>query len=177
MYRKVIPLAVLALTISSGAAQAQAYPGERETRHPKIQRMVAKGVAYWQARGLQPCASPTIIGASDLTDVDAYDPNARAELNGCRIWVRADLLASALSERSSGARGGDSHREALCALIFHELGHTAGLEHSEGIMHATHRETPRGCVVPSRARRARQASTPPKPRRGTVVGAAGEASG
>lgn len=104
------------------------------THRAKVERSVDAGEAYWRARDVEPCPARALRVI--VTRLPA-DWSGAAPLGGCVVWL--DRVARwAMTDRED------------CALMAHELGHTAGLEHSaSGLMSPTG-----GDVVPWRCRRA-----------------------
>jgi hypothetical protein len=148
---RTVLVAVIALTLTAGPAHAEppasvSVPGDFP--HPSAARLVIRetltvGEGAWHARAVQPCAAPNVLVVASIA---AGDGDGMADLNGCRIWLRAGLVRAAARERPRANTGGDSQRELLCQTVMHELGHTAGLEHTRsGVMSPDVGEVPWAC--------------------------------
>lgn len=119
---------------------------------------VRMGVEFWQARDVAACPAPVLV----LTDEPggSSDAGGAAALGGCVIELRSGLVLRAARERWRPGYGGDSAREELCATVFHELGHTAGLGHTDtGLMSTVSTVVPDDCEgwVAKRVRAERRA--------------------
>ena len=99
------------------------------------------GIEFWAARNVTACPQPTLILSEKPGG--AEDADGAAHLGGCVIELRTRLIIRAARERWRAGYGGDSAREQLCSTVFHELGHTAGLGHTEDGLMGTH-----GIAVP-----------------------------
>lgn len=96
--------------------------------------LTADAVRWWHAHRYSPCAHPTLWTAPNLwMRGDATDENgapmsilvlARSELNGCQLWVARWMMIYLRSRNYEGLR-------MVCRSIYHEVGHTAGVEHLE----------------------------------------------
>jgi hypothetical protein len=133
---KAAALAGLIFTLASPAVAS----ADTSTISPMVGKFVAMGETFWQERGVQPCPSPVVVRGS--LESEGADGAVQAD-DSCRIWVSDTLIRDAEREKWRSRRGGDSLREELCTTIFHELGHTAGLQHTPtGLM------SPIGATVP-----------------------------
>ena len=114
-------------------AGAVSFPDERPAHNPTLDAMVAEvGIPFWVGRGLAPCAAPDVMLAPDLGEFVGY-------AQGCRIWIKTEELQAAQEDPRS-------FEPYLCLLVVHELGHTAGLGHSEtGVMAAAASDVPWDC--------------------------------
>jgi hypothetical protein len=114
-------------------AGATSFPDERPAHNPTLDAMVAEvGIPFWVGRGLTPCAVPEVMLAPDLGEFVGY-------ADGCRIWIKTEELQAAQRQPRES-------EPYLCLLVVHELGHTAGLGHSEtGVMAAQASEVPWDC--------------------------------
>ena len=123
----ILPLGLVA------PAGASSFPDERPANNPTLDAMVAEvGIPFWMSRGLTPCAVPEVMLAPDLGEFVGY-------ADGCRIWIKTEELRAA-------QRDPRSSEPYLCLLVVHELGHTAGLGHSEtGVMAAQASDVPWDC--------------------------------
>ena len=124
---------VLLLSGIAAPAGAASFRDERPAHNPTLDAMIAEvGLPFWVGRGLSPCATPEVLLAPDLGPYVGY-------AEGCRIWIKTEELRAA--QRQPG-----SWEPYLCLLVVHELGHTAGLEHTEtGVMAAQASEVPYDC--------------------------------
>jgi hypothetical protein len=152
-----IALALLAILPST----ASAYPGERDAMsNPLVRQTVQIGLDFWQARGVQPCAAPNVMLADSLadTDVDAgVEPAGRADTPGCNVWLNVEIVSNAQDLLVGG-----SETLNLCTTVVHELGHSAGLAHTEdgsGVMGAQGLATPYECKAWARKVDRRKART------------------
>jgi hypothetical protein len=89
------------------------------TAWPSVERAVRAGVRYWHRRSKTPCAHPRVYRLDRLTYRDTVTGKVRnvagtATFGGCVIWVDR-------AQRKAMSDGQD------CALLTHELGHTASL--------------------------------------------------
>lgn len=108
-------------------ASALEYPGERLANNATVNELVVLGENYWHARGVQPCATPIMYFADALDDY--HGENAVGKTTSppsCTIWLRVDYFAWAQDHPTDKAASW-----SVCVLVIHELGHTAGLEHSK----------------------------------------------
>lgn len=138
MTRAALTVALLLLLLLAPAAHAEpTFPGQHPATSPALTKAVDIGEAYWQARGVMPCAHPMVYTADTLADVDVpigYAAQERAQ--GCSIWL-ARLFVPIIDLNAYG-------RLRLCAVIAHALGHTAGLGHTlSGVMAPVEPDTPR----------------------------------
>lgn len=148
---RVLLTLLVALFLASPAA-ASTYPGE----HPApafVQKLAVKADAFWHARGVASCASnsPVLMAPSLRDDDDGdgdrelwgtgdgpaagsepgadgtsrdEDATGRATLGGCQVWLVSWIVRETASPRWYGMA------IDLCTTIYHEAGHTAGLEHT-----------------------------------------------
>jgi hypothetical protein len=95
------------------------------------------GETFWHDRNVQPCPNPQITIAPPAL-MPQQNADGAAQLGGCQIWIRQTLAREAATEHARPGTGGDSARDTLCLTVIHELGHTAGLEHTtSGVMSPT----------------------------------------
>jgi hypothetical protein len=110
---------------------ASAYPGERDAMtNPLVRQTVQIGLDFWLERGVWPCLQPQVMLADSLWSDElpkGVEPGGRAELGGCRVWIAADIVASA----QDIAVGGNPTL-TLCSTMVHELGHTSGMTFPDG---------------------------------------------
>src|SRR5688500_13390419 len=108
-------LAVVLLALSATpAAAVTVYPGERPARNALLDELARFGQSWWHARGAQPCAAVELLLADDLTDDDGINPAARTE--GCRVWVRVDIVADVQSRPRD-----EQSAKVLCSAVVHEV--------------------------------------------------------
>jgi predicted Zn-dependent protease with MMP-like domain len=141
-----LALTVLALLPCSAHASdwtGSGYIGER-TAHPMIGEMTDIAVDFWTERGVQVC-EPVPMQAPRLVDVDGIEAAGRASTALCRFWLQDFIVREALADR--WRRGGsDGFREVVCAMVVHEVGHLAGLQHSGmGVMDVEASAIPFAC--------------------------------
>jgi hypothetical protein len=132
-----------------------------------VRDFTAMGVEFWQHRDVSMCPNPE-AGVTPLPEMDAG-----VQGNGCRFWISSTLVRQAARERWRPHTGGDSVREELCATVFHELGHVAGLGHTtSGLMSPMGGPVPFECVqwVRHRERLERRAYRDRKMHRGRMSG-------
>lgn len=139
--RLALLLSVLALVVAEPAA-ASTYPNERPA--PEfVQALARQADAFWKARGVPACAATrTVLTAPSLMDADGVDAAGRGAPNdgradGCQMWVARWLVRDAAGSLYTDGSA------ILCAVIFHEAGHTGLLGHS-----ATGLMTPELSTVP-----------------------------
>lgn len=136
-----VAAAVTLVALATPAAAAAAQPEPAAT--DQITQVVAIGETFWHDRNVQPCPTPqTVITTSPG---DEQEADAATTLGGCTIWIRTSLYREATREHSRPGTGGDSYRELLCTAVVHELGHTAGLEHTPTGVMSPVSETPYAC--------------------------------
>jgi hypothetical protein len=139
---------ILALAVTA-PAQAGTFPGERPANNATLNELVAIGETFWHERGVQPCPQDRleVLLADDLDGAGGM-----AIPGGCRVWFPVVDVAFVQSHPASGR----ASASALCWVVVHELGHTAGLGHSEsGVMSADGQgSAPWACRVWARGRRA-----------------------
>lgn len=118
--RKALLAALAALLLTPAAADAR--------RDPVVEATRLAGVAaqWWQAKGFTACAPAHVARAA------ALPPGkwAWAFPSTCEVDVGPEplrMLASTAKDYAAGLR-----RETACTLIFHEVGHLAGLAHTPG---------------------------------------------
>jgi predicted Zn-dependent protease with MMP-like domain len=138
-----IVLALLPCSASASDWTGTGYIGER-TAHPIIGEMTDIAVDFWKERGVQVC-EPVPMQAPRLVDVDGIEAAGRASTALCRFWLQDFIVREALADR--WRRGGsDGFREVVCAMVVHEVGHLAGLQHSDtGVMDETASAVPYAC--------------------------------
>jgi hypothetical protein len=142
MFRRLLVICALGLLLPA-SAHAATFPGERVAANPMLNDFVAIGERFWQARGAQPCPADrlTVYLADDL----GPGVDGRATIGGCEAWFPAAAVAVAQSTPRMPQFARD-----LCSHVVHEIGHTAGLEHSsDGGMMDPNRDM---AVVPSECR-------------------------
>jgi hypothetical protein len=136
-------LIVVASLAGASSAQATTFTGERPA-DALVQGAVVVAQGFWTDRGVTPCAHPTVLVADDLTAADGIPAHGRALVEDCTLWLLASDVAEMHSQLRPG-HGGDAP-EAICTAVVHEMGHLAGLEHTEtGIMSAYMPPTPWAC--------------------------------
>lgn len=96
--------------------------------------LAADAIRWWQALGYSPCEHPVLWTAPSLWKPgDPLDENgsplsvviyARSELNGCQLWLARWMTYYLESRNYEGLR-------TVCRSVYHEVGHTAGVEHLE----------------------------------------------
>lgn len=130
---RALVVGVMLLLGIAAPAGATSFREERPADNPTLDAIITEvGIPFWTARGLSPCAAPEVLLAPDLGRFVGY-------AQGCRIWVKTEELQEAQRQPRTG-------EPYLCLLVVHELGHTAGLEHSEtGVMAAQPSEVPWDC--------------------------------
>lgn len=149
---------VRALLVSLVAAAAlTAAPAAASATAPTtlIRTFMEMGTEFWAARGVPVCDNPV----PHVTELP--DEAAGLQAEGCQFWLSATLVRRAGRERWRRGQGGDSYRADLCTTVFHELGHTAGLQHTPtGLMSEIAPEPPGECVqwVKRQERRERHAA-------------------
>ena len=139
MRRMLMILVLAAATLAlPAAASAQSFPGERPATDPWVPELVQLGLKFWQARGVEPCVSPEVLMSSDLDlpEHGQVSVGGRARLGACapgtgettgRMWLLERLITDARDLWTGGAP-----TRTVCAVVVHELGHLAGLEHTDG---------------------------------------------
>jgi hypothetical protein len=94
-------LATLAAVMLWGAASAHADIGPpadgRVANNATLNELVTVGTRFWQARGVTPCATPTILLSDTLTAVGYSD-------GACVIWIQTAWCATSRSSRERGDR-------------------------------------------------------------------------
>lgn len=151
MLRALLVSLLAALVLASPAAASTAIASRKGAG--MVRQFTGMGVQFWADRGVTMCADPE-AGITPLPEMDAG-----VEGNGCRFWISSTLVRQAARERWRPHHDGDSLRAQLCATVFHELGHVAGLQHTtSGLMAPVGGPTPYVCQrwVSSRDRRARR---------------------
>jgi hypothetical protein len=145
--RRAILAAVLASLIAP--ASAFGYPGERDAMtNPLVRQTVQIAQDFWHARGVQPCSAPNVMLADSLWDTDVevgVEPAGRADQPGCNVWIHAEIVSNAQDLYMGG-----SETLNLCVTVVHEMGHSAGLGHTEdgsGVMGAQGLAVPYECKV------------------------------
>lgn len=149
---RILALAALLLILPT---QAEAFPGERLANNPTLNELVALGQDFWHARGVQPCGTPTVMLAEDFGIVGPNGETAAAIAIGCTIWFNSNERYSPIGYVQAHPLNRYASAE-LCATVIHELGHTAGLEHSSdprSVMAAVGGDPPWACRVWARSRR------------------------
>jgi hypothetical protein len=132
--RLVILLALVAVALIPASAHAVSYAGERDA-HPLVHELTAMAVDFWQARDVQPCAPIRVMQAPSLLDLDGIYPDGRGSQETCTLWTVGQDVRDAARERWRRGAGGDSARDFLCMVVFHEVGHLGGLGHAgDGLM-------------------------------------------
>jgi hypothetical protein len=140
-----IVLALLPCTANASDWTGTGFIGER-TAHPLIGEMTDIAVDFWAERGAQTCDRPVAMQAPRLVDSDGIEAAGRAWREGCTFWIQDFIVGEAVAERWRRGVGGDSMREITCAAVVHEVGHLAGLPHSEtGVMDETASAVPYAC--------------------------------
>jgi hypothetical protein len=133
---RTIPLLIAALFALAAPAPATARMGQAAM----LEQFEAMGQTFWAERGVAVCDDPV----AHVTPLPEHVAGVQAD--GCRYWLSTTLVRQAVRERWRPGRSGDSNREELCATVFHELGHTAGLGHTEtGLMSETSTVVPGDC--------------------------------
>lgn len=124
-------LAVVAavLGLATSTATASPYPGDAAAP-PMVQKLARWADEFWHARGVPSCAAADPRVADSLVShEDGIDAAGRADIGQCGVYVLRSLVTMA---DDPVMRGGELH---LCAVVFHEAGHTGGLRHVEhGLM-------------------------------------------
>lgn len=85
-------------------------------------------VHFWGERGVQvPCHPVAVSGADALMAHDAFgNPDAMAATSGCRVLISSQMPTLRYW-----------NPDLYCGFVVHEVGHLAGLPHTEsGIMAA-----------------------------------------
>jgi hypothetical protein len=161
-------LAMLLAALLTNDAHAYSYPGERPAP-ALVQRLAVKADKFWHARGVDSCASAaTVLKASSLLDDDDgdgdveepgtgdgpvgdpgedgtsrdVDAGGRGTPDGCGLWVASWLVKDVLDPYLYGTA------LELCTIVYHEAGHTGGLDHARrGLMAAWAYSDPYECRV------------------------------
>lgn len=115
--RKPQRVTVLWRLTTEGAALAS-YDGERVTRDPLVLSAVASAGAYWRARGVYPCETPTVYVVPDRQMEGSVE---EADFGGCGVWLGRDLVREAHRDWTGASR------ETLWVVLAHALGHTAAV--------------------------------------------------
>jgi hypothetical protein len=114
---------------------------------------LADGLTFWHARGVPARADALIQAVAAPCALDIADACLPDGLGTRTIQIRASLIRDAGRERYHLHAGGDSARLTLCATVYHELGHTAGLPDTDtGLMDSQGSTVPWPCRVWLRAR-------------------------
>lgn len=135
--------ATLLLLALAAPAQASAYLGEHANTDPLVNSALAIGEQFWRDRNVAVCPDISIRLADDLAGSDGIDAAGRTVLGQCVVWVDSffvDVAHDGLHYKDPDPL------EELCVIVTHELGHTAGLEHTPtGIMALKPTVTPWAC--------------------------------
>jgi hypothetical protein len=146
---------LLCLLVLAPSAAASTYDGQTEAP-AFVQGLALKADRFWHARDVPSCASTRpVLTAPSLEDADGVQAQARGASfdreDGCTVW----LLQSEVSVVADPGLYGAEAR--LCALVFHEAGHTGGLGHSErGLMSPDAETVPFECRTWARRWQARK---------------------
>jgi hypothetical protein len=147
--RRTLWLCLLSLVVAVPGAAASTYPGERDAMtNPLVRQTVQIAQDFWHARGVQPCSAPNVMLADSLWDTDVevgVEPAGRADQPGCNVWIHAEIVSNAQDLYMGG-----SETLNLCVTVVHEMGHSAGLGHTEdgsGVMGAQGLAVPYECKV------------------------------
>lgn len=93
------------------------------TNSPAAQDILGRGAAWWATYGRTPCQPITVYRGGIVGGLGAM-PDCHTMYLDASLW--------------DGAQGWpltpvlEAHRTDLCRVMFHELGHSAGLPHAEG---------------------------------------------
>lgn len=127
---------IVIVLVTVFALSGFSYPGERPPKGKEvslIERSLDASYKFWNHREVHPCprSKLTVLVANDLGhDANGDDANGRSI--DCTIWLlRFNLKYTNQYSIWTNPFG----KLYNCSVITHELGHTAGLGHTEiGIM-------------------------------------------
>lgn len=140
------PIAVFSYKVSeqAGYESGRNYSPKIQVDRPPLShppkvfsQSVVKAKKYWAERDVKvPCETIQAYVLASVPTQAAAD--AGAEANDCRIFMRREWYVQVVS----------NHQDHFCAIIFHEIGHIAGIGHDpnpNSLMHAGLRVIPKEC--------------------------------
>lgn len=147
--RKIL-IAGLAFFALAGTAHASSYPGEAETVRPDVITMVHVGDGFWGHRNVQMPCTPHVFLADDLSDkgdAAGYMVLGRGGAPGtedqCKLWLNRSWIRDNLDGRGNTGSVRYIGQREICQIVVHEMGHLAGLGHTQGgIMDADNSKHP-----------------------------------
>lgn len=141
--RGLLPLLVTLAALSGAGTALAAAPGplqsqdsagrwhyrdERVANNPLLDSYVALSYADWRRKGYKPCERPTVRIAPNL----GKNVAGRGDKYGCDLWIKTYFVARAQGNRTFAST---ADKVTLCVAVRHEVGHLAGLDHTDhGIM-------------------------------------------
>lgn len=127
----------------ANAPSGKSFPGQQPYDDPWVKNLVTDGVNFWAKRSVRIPGQVAIDVADDLEDVSANPRNvagrgwtpSTAKDGTARIALRRDYINSLLKTARDNRYSTKDRRTALkkaAVIIYHELGHAGGLDHTEG---------------------------------------------
>jgi hypothetical protein len=110
---------------------SRTFAGEYPTTWRHAPALVDLAREFWQARDVEPCASPQVMEAPSLFTggSDATGRALQGDPTRCKMWLHASWLRDTKAE---SWRNNDNLRVYMGAVVVHEMGHLGGLDHSDG---------------------------------------------